>query len=119
MGVARVHGVCHRLSLGINREMLHETPPMPEMRESVFAFEVCVVSDCVFDSAQLRQSLDIVNAKLEKSLLAKSMADAKIADFEREKSMIELEIKELLARHRTEVTERMARAAQVRRHYLE
>ncbi|KAL5456925.1 hypothetical protein EMCRGX_G034152 [Ephydatia muelleri] len=66
------------------------------------------------DAAQLRQSLDIVNAKLEKSLLAKSMADAKIADFEREKSMIELEIKELLARHRTEVTERMARAAQDR-----
>lgn len=70
-------------------------------------------------SNQLRYSLDITNSKLEKALQAKSLADAKIADFEREKSMIELEIKELLARHRTEVTERMARAAQVRRLYLE
>ena len=60
-----------------------------------------------------------MNAKLEKAIQAKSVADAKIADFEREKSMIELEIKELLARHRTEVTERMARAAQVGEHCLE
>ena len=68
---------------------------------------------CFLYSAQQRLTIDL-NTRLDKALHAKSLADAKIADFEREKGMIELEIKEMLARHRTEVTERMARAAQVR-----
>ena len=41
------------------------------------------------------------------------MAESKLSDFEREKMIIELEIKELIARHKTEVTEKMARAAHV------
>ena len=41
------------------------------------------------------------------------MAESKLADFEKEKMMIELDVKETIARHKTEVTERMARAAKV------
>ncbi len=41
------------------------------------------------------------------------MAESKLADFEKEKMMIELDVKETIARHKTEVTERMAWAAKV------
>ena len=44
---------------------------------------------------------------------AKAMAESKLADFEKEKMMIELDVKETIARHKTEVTERMAWAAKV------
>ena len=43
----------------------------------------------------------------------KAAAEAKLADFEREKMMIELDIKEIIARHKTEVTERMAWSSKV------
>lgn len=56
----------------------------------------------------------MLTGKLEKASLAKSMAESKLSDFEREKMIIELEIKEIIARHKTDVTEKMARAAQVR-----
>ncbi len=57
--------------------------------------------------------MDVLTSKLEKTSLAKNMAESKLSDFEREKTIIELEIKEIIARHRTDVTEKMARAAQV------
>ncbi len=57
--------------------------------------------------------MDALTSKLEKMTLAKNMAESKLSDFEREKTIIELEIKEIIARHRTDVTEKMARAAQV------
>ena len=41
------------------------------------------------------------------------MAEARLLDFEKEKMMIELDIKEIIARHKTEVTEKMAWASKV------
>ena len=64
-------------------------------------------------SSQLRVEVDSLKGQLERSNLSKSMAESKLSDFEREKMIIELEIKELIARHKTEVTEKMARAAHV------
>ena len=58
-----------------------------------------------------------MGSKLEKATLSKQLAESKLADFEREKTIIELEIKEIIARHRTDVTEKMARAAQVQSSY--
>ena len=57
--------------------------------------------------------MEFLQTKLEKANLGRSIAESKLSDFEREKTMIELEIKEILARHRTEVTERMSKVARV------
>ena len=55
----------------------------------------------------------MLTGKLERVSLSKSMAESKLSDFDRYKAMIELEMTELIARHKTAITERMARAAQV------
>ena len=57
--------------------------------------------------------VEVLTSKLEKATLTRNMAESRLSDFEREKTIIELEIKEIIARHKTEVTEKMSRAAQV------
>ena len=64
-------------------------------------------------SARLRGELSDLNSKLSKALEGKAMAEARLLDFEKEKMMIELDIKEIIARHKTEVTEKMAWASKV------
>ncbi len=64
-------------------------------------------------SARQRIQVSELNVKLTHALQAKAMAESKLADFEKEKMMIELDVKETIARHKTEVTERMAWAAKV------
>ena len=54
-----------------------------------------------------------MNIQLDKSNLARSLAESKLSDFDRYKSMIELEISEMLARHKHTMTEKVARGAQV------
>ena len=55
----------------------------------------------------------MLTGKLERANLAKSMADSKLSELDRYKAMIELEMNEILARHKTAMTEKMARAVQV------
>ncbi len=55
----------------------------------------------------------MLSGQLDKVNLSKSVAESKLSDFDRYKSMIELEITEMLARHKTLMTERVARSAQV------
>ena len=57
--------------------------------------------------------MEVLTGKLERASLAKSMAESKLSDFDRYKAVIELEMTELIARHKTAITEKMARAAQV------
>ena len=64
-------------------------------------------------SAQLREEISELNSKLTKALEKKAAAEAKLADLERWKLMIELDIKEIIARHKMEVTEKMAWASKV------
>ena len=64
-------------------------------------------------SIQLRSEMESLNAQLDKVNLARSVAESKLSDFDRYKSMIELEITEMLARHKTAMTEKVARSAQV------
>ena len=63
--------------------------------------------------ANLSSEVEFLQNKLEKASLDKSIAEAKVADFEREKKMIELDIQEILVRHKSEVTERMSKFARV------
>lgn len=63
--------------------------------------------------AHLSSEVEFLQTKLEKANLDKSIAEAKVADFEREKKMIELDIQEILVRHKSEVTERMSKFARV------
>ena len=64
-------------------------------------------------SSHLRTEVEVLTGKLERANLAKSMAESKLSDFDRYKAVIELEMTELIARHKTAITEKMARAAQV------
>lgn len=56
----------------------------------------------------------MLNGQLDKVSLSKSIAESKLSDFDRYKAMIELEITEMLSRHKSLMTERVARCAQVR-----
>ena len=58
--------------------------------------------------------MEVLTGKLERANLAKSMADSKLSELDRYKAMIELEMNEILARHKTAMTEKMARAVKVR-----
>lgn len=71
------------------------------------------IDHMVFFSTRLRGELSDLNSKLSKALEGKAMAEARLLDFEKEKMMIELDIKEIIARHKTEVTEKMAWASKV------
>lgn len=60
-------------------------------------------------SAQLRSEVEMLNGQLDKVTLGRSIAESKLSDFDRYKAMIELEITEMLARHKSLMTERAAR----------
>ena len=64
--------------------------------------------------SHLRTEVEVLTGKLERANLAKSMADSKLSELDRYKAMIELEMNEILARHKTAMTEKMARAVQVK-----
>ena len=74
----------------------------------------CMFLVCLCRS-HLRTEVEVLTGKLERANLAKSMADSKLSELDRYKAMIELEMNEILARHKTAMTEKMARAVQVRR----
>ncbi len=61
----------------------------------------------------LRGEVEVLNGKLERANLAKYMAESKLSEFDRYKAMIEVEMNELITRHKIAITEKMARAAQV------
>ena len=64
-------------------------------------------------SSHLRTEVEVLTGKLERVNLAKSMAESKLSEFDRYKTMIELEINETIARHKIAISEKMVRAAQV------
>lgn len=66
------------------------------------------------ENIRLKSELSEINKKLTHALQAKAAAESKLADFEKEKMMIELDVKETIARHKTDVTERMAWAAKIK-----
>lgn len=68
---------------------------------------------CPHSRARLKSEVDSLQKKLEKAVLGKTMAESKLTDFEREKKMIELDIQEILVRHKSDVTERMSKFARV------
>lgn len=73
-------------------------PPLPNHRESL--------------TSQLEVSL----TKADSEQLARSIAEEQYSDLEKEKIMKELEIKDMMARHKQELGDKEATISSVRRH---
>lgn len=63
----------------------------------------------------LAAQLEITLTKADSEQLARSIAEEQYSDLEKEKIMKELEIKEMMARHKQELTEKDATIASVSR----
>lgn len=65
---------------------------------------------CLFVACFLRDSLaaqlEITHTKADSEQLARSIAEEQYSDLEKEKIMKELELKEMMARHRQELSEK-------------
>ena len=96
--------------------LLTVIPPFPHTNSSLsFPHSPYQHSSLSFphSRAHLSSEVEFLQTKLEKASMDKSIAEAKVADFEREKKMIELDVQEILVRHKSEVTERMSKFARV------
>ena len=94
---------------------LRKTLPLREKCASFIplsSFSVFTFS-CLHSRANLVSEVESLQNKLEEANLKKSVVEAKLAEFERQKKMIELDIQDILARHKSEVTERMSKFARV------
>lgn len=56
--------------------------------------------------------LEAANLKVEAAKSSKAYMDSKLADVEKERTMIELELNETISRNKTNTTEKIARLAQ-------
>lgn len=71
------------------------------------------IFSCPHSRAHLASEVESLQNRLKEANLNKSVAEAKLADFEREKKMIELDIQESLVRHKSDVTEQMSKSFRV------
>ena len=60
----------------------------------------------------LMAELEAANLKVEAAKSSKAYMDSKLADVEKERTMIELELNETISRNKTNTTEKIARLAQ-------
>lgn len=60
------------------------------------------------ERGSLNHQLQLAVARADSEALARSIAEETMADLEKDKSMKELEVKDLLAKHRSEITQRDA-----------
>lgn len=65
----------------------------------------------------LAAQLEITLTKADSEQLARSIAEEQYSDLEKEKIMKELEIKEMMARHKQELTEKDATIASVSKNF--
>lgn len=103
--------------------MNHETNPR-QNKETYFKIYVlglwlgvvqpfiCVVLMSFRDS--LAAQLEITLTKADSEQLARSIAEEQYSDLEKEKIMKELEIKDMMARHRQELSDKEATISSVR-----
>lgn len=61
----------------------------------------------------LSAQLELALAKAESEELARSIAEEQIADLEKEKTMLELEVKDLIARHKMDLSDRSNQIIQI------
>lgn len=73
---------------------------------------LCLFQPCLRDS--LAAQLEITLTKADSEQLARSIAEEQYSDLEKEKIMKELELKEMMARHRQEVSEKDITISSVR-----
>ena len=62
------------------------------------------IQDMEDEKSSLFHQLQLSSARADSEALAKSIAEETVADLEKEKTMKELELKDLLAKHRNEIT---------------
>ncbi|XP_065062554.1 rho-associated protein kinase 1-like [Rhopilema esculentum] len=65
------------------------------------------------DRDSLSAQLELAMAKAESEELARQIAEEQISDLEKEKTMLELEVKELIARHKTELQDKTVKVTQL------
>jgi len=65
------------------------------------------------DRDALSAQLELAIAKSESEELARQIAEEQISDLEKEKTMLELEVKELIARHKTDLQEKTSKVTQL------
>ncbi len=94
----RHHGICSCVtwSNGLHTRV---RPPSPAPSPHSLSTHTCC-RDSI--GAQLQLAL----AKADSEQLARSIAEEQLSDVEKEKTMLELELKEALARHRDEVSKK-------------
>lgn len=63
-----------------------------------------IIQEMEKDTQDLTHQLQIALARGDSEALARSIAEETVADLEKEKTMKELELKDLLTKHRTELT---------------
>lgn len=61
----------------------------------------------------LAAQLELTFTKADSEQLARSIAEEQYLDLEKEKTMIELEVKELIARHKSEIADKAAQISQL------
>ncbi|XP_048581823.1 rho-associated protein kinase 2 isoform X3 [Nematostella vectensis] len=90
-----------------------------ELREEVDE-KTKQVTDIESKVKQLKEERESLSAQLELTLtkadseqLARSIAEEQYSDLEKEKTMIELEVKELIARHKSEMSDKAAQITQL------
>ena len=87
-----------------DEKCVHHHPPLPH------------ISFHPFPSPSLRLALiaelEAANLKVEAAKSTKAYMDSKLADVEKERTMIELELNETISRGKTNTTEKIARLAQ-------
>ena len=89
-----------------DEKCVHHHPPLPHISFHPFPFP----------SPSLRLALiaelEAANLKVEAAKSTKAYMDSKLADVEKERTMLELELNETISRSKTSTTEKIARLAQ-------
>jgi predicted nucleic acid-binding Zn-ribbon protein len=67
----------------------------------------------MFFRESLSAQLELTLTKADSEQLARSIAEEQYSDLEKEKTMIELEVKELIARHKSDMSDKTAQITQL------
>lgn len=73
-----------------------------------------MITELEEERGSLAHQLQLALARADSEALARSIAEETVADLEKERTMKELELKEMLARHRTDTNNKDSVIANVR-----
>jgi hypothetical protein len=73
---------------------------------------ICCLLLCCRDA--LAAQLQLLHTKADSETLARGIAEEQLSDVEKEKTMLELEVKELMSRHKNDINKKESQIAQVK-----